>query len=107
MPAEHAKPNTYSAARTTNRSEAGIYGAKLAHHVRLDRAPSLVTRSMRKNELSGTESVCEAINHGMTDQMPYRDAFLAVVNLVPTDKDLKNDGRPVRSGHEQIDRRSF
>jgi AraC family transcriptional regulator len=78
-------------------STAGLYGAELAERVRLDGAPFLSSKSMCKSAITVTECVCGTTDHGMTDRMPYRDAYLAVVNLVPTVKELWTDGRPVPS----------
>jgi AraC family transcriptional regulator len=98
MHVERANDGTASGRRSGPSSGGGLCGAELARHVRINEAPSLSSKSISNTEISVTECACSTVNHGMTDKMPYRDAYLAVINLMPTDKDLWNDGRPIRSG---------
>ena len=92
-----ATSDTELNSRSMSSTGTSLHGAELATRIRLQGAASFVSKSPRKTEISVTECVCNSANHGMTEPMPYRDGYMAVVNLVPIEKDLWSDGLPVRS----------
>jgi AraC family transcriptional regulator len=73
----------------------GLYGDSLATHMRLERALPLVSRTPNKGMVAVTQCISETPNHGLTEPMPYEDAFLAVMQVRETAKDLYLDGRLV------------
>lgn len=69
----------------------------LAEAFRLDDAPTLVTRTLRKSTMMVTELRGDHPNHGITQSIPYDDAYLIGMMVRDcTDHDLYFDGRLLR-----------
>lgn len=74
----------------------GVYGDRLAEHVRLVGVPSLSTKLLRGPLFAATRLTCRTPNHGMTVPLPAEDAYSLSLQLRDFfGHDLWLDGRPV------------
>ena len=79
-------------------TQGGAYGSMLGESFRLDHAPALVTRALRKADIAVTQIKCDTCNHGMTEPIPREDSFLVQLLLRDCpDHELWLDGRTVRT----------
>ena len=57
------------------------YGQRLGERMRVDNAPAIVTRVLRKTDMAATEIRCDHPLPGMSGSLKREDAFLVVVKL--------------------------
>lgn len=74
----------------------GAFGERLKKTFKVDRAPSLVARTLKNASIAVTEIRCDRANTGFSEPIPVEDAFLLVVQLrdVPA-HDMFLDGRQI------------
>jgi AraC family transcriptional regulator len=75
------------------------YGERLCERLRVDNAPAIVTRTLRKAEIAVTEIRCDDPSPGMTSPVRREDAFLVGLSLRDfPQREYWEDGRqtPVR-----------
>src|SRR6185437_9785399 len=73
----------------------GAYGTSLADAFRLDHAPAITTRALRKSRLAVTEVRCDHEHFGMTSPIAREDAWLIALQMRPCEKhELWSDNRP-------------
>src|SRR5207253_8937008 len=83
-------------ARWMQMTEVGAYGQRLGDRFRLESAPALITRTLRKTEIAVTQIRCDRPNRGMTTSIPREDAYLVALQVRECpDHELWVDGRPV------------
>ena len=83
-------------------SGVGIHGKRLAERFRLDDAPAIVTRVLRKAEIGVTEIRSDNPEFAQSGSLPLEDAYLVVLQL----RDFPShhyweEGRPVPPGSLQ------
>ena len=75
----------------------GAYGSRLGSAFRMQNAPALITRILRKSSLAVTELRCDQPNFGRTHPIPQEEAYLVALQMrACPDHDLYFDGRPIR-----------
>ena len=57
------------------------YGQRLGERLRVENAPAIVTRTLRKAEIAVTEIRCDDPLPGMTSSVQREDAFLVGLEL--------------------------
>jgi len=57
------------------------YGQRLAERMRVDNAPAIITRVLRKTDIAATEIRCDHPLPGMSGSLQREDAFLVAVKL--------------------------
>jgi len=62
-------------------SKMGAYGRGLGDHFRLNDAPALISKSLRKTELAVTQLKRDAPDLGMTTPIPIEDAYLVALQV--------------------------
>ncbi len=77
---------------------AGAYGKGLGEHLRLDRAPALVTKTINKTTVAVTRCTLDAPTHGPTSPIPGEDAYMVVLQTGKrSHRELWLDGKAVRT----------
>lgn len=78
----------------------GEFGEVLRKTFRVDRAPVIVARSLRKTQIAVTQIDCPTTDNGFSEPIPAEDAFLITVQLrdCPT-HDMFFDGHQIATGH--------
>jgi AraC-like DNA-binding protein len=61
--------------------QSGAYVHRVARHMGLEGAPTLVTSTLRKEQLAVTRLRCDTPDLGVTEPLPRDNAFLAVLHL--------------------------
>jgi AraC family transcriptional regulator len=76
----------------------GAYGKGLGEHLRLDRVPALVTKTINKTTVAVTRCRLDAPTHGPTSPIPAEDAYMVVLQTGKrSHRELWLDGKPVRT----------
>jgi AraC family transcriptional regulator len=76
----------------------GAYGKGLGEHLRLDRVPALVTKTINKTTVAVTRCTLDAPTHGPTSPLPSEDAYMVVLQTGKrSHRELWLDGKPVRT----------
>jgi AraC family transcriptional regulator len=66
-------------ATQTTKSRQGVYGDLIRDRYRLDAAPSLVSRTLRKSEIGISEGRADQPRYGLSDNFDVEDAYLVGV----------------------------
>lgn len=79
-------------------TEQGAYGSRLGRSLKLDHAPALVTRTVRKTLIAVTQVRCDTPDHGLTASIPPEDGYLAGIQLADCQSwELWLDGKAVET----------